>query len=96
MIKSIQDKLTQDIFDGADSKAARRLPGQLHRTARRKLDQLNAAQDLNDLKIPPGNRLHALKDDLKGFHGISANDQWWIIFIWTDGNAEKVKITDYH
>lgn len=96
MIGSIQDKTTQDIFDGADSKAARSFPKDLHRIARRKLDQLNAAKSLDDLKVPPGNRLHALKNELKGFHSISINDQWRIIFRWAAGNAEDVKITDYH
>jgi toxin HigB-1 len=96
MIGSIQDKATQDIFDGLSSKAARRLPVELHRIARRRLDQLNAVKVLSDLKVPPGNRLHALKDDLIGFHSISINDQWRIIFRWVGGNALDVKITDYH
>ena len=96
MILTIQDKLTQDVFDGLESKAARKFPVGLHKVARRKLDQLNAAHVLDDLKMPPGNRLHALKDDLKGFHSISINGQWRIIFRWLDGNVEDVKITDYH
>jgi proteic killer suppression protein len=96
MIRSIQDKTTQDIFDGADSKAARSFPKDLHLLARRKLDQLNAAKVLDDLKVPPGNRLHALKNEWKGFHSISINDQWRIVFRWTPGNADDVKIIDYH
>ncbi len=62
----------------------------------RRLDYLDSALNLDDLRIPPSNRLHPLKDDLKGYHSISINMKWRIIFIWNDGNAYDVKITDYH
>ena len=96
MIRSIKDATTQDIFDGLNSKVARKLPQELHRKARRQLDLINAVTRIEDLKVPPGNQLEALKGDLKGFHSIRINDQWRIIFRWLDGNAEDVRIIDYH
>ncbi len=96
MIRSVKDTTAQNIFDGLNSKAARKLPQELHRKARRQLDLLNAVTRVEDLKIPPGNQLEALKGTLKGFHSIRINDQWRIIFRWLDGNAEDVKIIDYH
>lgn len=68
----------------------------IRRIAMRRLDYLDSAIDINDLRIPPSNRLHPLKDDLKGYYSISINMKWRIIFIWKDGNAHNVKITDYH
>ena len=96
MIRSIKDNITQDIFDGLNSKTARKLPQELHRKARRQLDLLNAVTRVDDLRVPPGNQLEALKGDLKGFHSIRINDQWRIIFRWKDAGAEDVKIVDYH
>ena len=96
MIRSIKDNATQDNFDGLNSKAARKLPQELHRKARRQLDLLNAVTQVEDLRVPPGNQLEALKGDLKGFHSIRINDQWRIIFRWKDAGAEDVKIVDYH
>ena len=96
MIRTIKDSATQDIFDGLNSKAARKLPQELHRKARRQLDLLNAVTRVEDLRVPPGNQLEALKGDLKGFHSIRINDQWRIIFRWKDAGAEDVKIVDYH
>lgn len=96
MIRSVKDTTAQNIFDGLNSKAARKLPQELHRKARRQLDLLNAVTRVEDLKVPPGNQLEALKGTLKGFHSIRINDQWRIIFRWLDGNAEDVKIIDYH
>lgn len=64
--------------------------------ARRKLEILNAAINLNDLRSPPGNRLEALKGDRKGQHSIRINNQWRICFVWKDGNADDVEIVDYH
>ena len=96
VIRSIKDKATQDIFDGMNSKTARKLPGELHRKARRLLDLLNGAAQLDDLRVPPGNRLEALSGNLKGFHSIRINDQWRIIFKWREGNPEDVQIVDYH
>ena len=96
MIKSFGDEITEDIFDGTNSKASRKIPQELHRKARRLLDLINGAKVLHDLAVPPGNGLEALKKDLKGFHSIRINDQFRIIFRWVEGDAEKVKILDYH
>ena len=96
MIKSITGKTTRDLFDGVSSKAARRIPAMLHERARDLLDMIQAATGLGDLKTPPSNRLHRLKDDLKGFWSVSINDQFRIIFRWVDRHAEDVEITDYH
>ena len=96
MIKSFKDQGTEDIYDGKTSREARRLAGGLHKIAARKLDMIQYATLFDDLKTPPGNRLHALEDDLTGYHSISINDQWRIIFKWTPEGAEDVQITDYH
>ena len=96
MIRSFADATTQDVFDGENSKAARKLPRELHDKARRMLDLINAATRLDDLRVPPGNRLEALKGNFKGFHSIRINDQWRIVFKWLDGDADAVQIIDYH
>ena len=96
MIRSIKGKTTQDIFDGLASKAARRVPTELHRKARRQLDLINGAAQLEDLRVPPGNRLEALSGNLRGFHSIRINDQWRIIFRWREIGADDVEIVDYH
>ena len=96
MIKSFADDTTQDVYDGSNSKAARKLPMELHPKARRLLDLLDGAGRLDDLRIPPGNRLEALKGVLKGLHSIRINDQWRIVFRWVNGDAEEVRIIDYH
>lgn len=96
MIKSIRGKTTRDLFDGVNSKAARKVPSLLHQRARDLLDVIHAATSLNDLRIPASNRLHQLKDNLKGFWSVSINDQYRIVFRWVEGNAENVEITDYH
>ncbi|HWB54187.1 MAG TPA: type II toxin-antitoxin system RelE/ParE family toxin [Tepidisphaeraceae bacterium] len=97
MIVSFADEGTKDVFDGSDTKAARRTcPRNLCNVARRKLDQLNAATKLDTLRIPPGNRLEPLKADRLGQHSIRINDQFRICFQWTDGGAEAVEIVDYH
>ncbi|MBE3112144.1 MAG: type II toxin-antitoxin system RelE/ParE family toxin [Acidobacteria bacterium] len=93
MIVSFSDKETERIWLGLPS---RRLPPALLRSARRKLLILHAAVSLVDLKVPPGNRLHALSGDRKGEYAISINDQWRICFEWRDGNAYRVEIADYH
>lgn len=96
MIKDFQDDTTRDIFDGENSKAARKVPQETWPAARRKLDLLNAANELRDLASPPGNRLEALKGELKGYRSIRINDQYRLVFMFTDGVASAVKITDYH
>ncbi len=96
MIGGFKDDTTRDIFDGTNSKAARRIPKELWEAAHRKLDMLNAAHALKDLASPPGNRLEALKREHQGFHSIRINDRYRIIFKFTNGQASEVRVTDYH
>ena len=97
MIRSFADRGTEDIFDGAETRAARgTCPKTLWPTARRKLDQLNRVRDLLELAIPPGNRLERLRRDRAGQHSIRINDQYRVCFRWENGHADEVEITDYH
>ncbi len=96
MLRSIADKLTQDVYDATNSRYSRKLPRQLHARARRLLDQINAAPSLDFLRIPPSNRLEKLRGDLADYRSLRINDQWRIIFIWKSGDAFEVRITDYH
>lgn len=97
MILSFKSQGSEDIFDGNDSKQARKqCPISCWEVARRKLDQLNAASSLDDIKVPPGNRLEALKGDRQGQYSIRINDQYRICFIWTLQDASEVEIVDYH
>ena len=97
MIQSFRDRGTRDVFDRTNSKrAAKACPPELWSVARRKLDQLNQAEDLEDLRIPPRNRLEALKGDRKGQHSIRINDQFRACFRWTKAGPEDVVIVDYH
>lgn len=92
MIRSFANKDTKALFD---RKHVRRF-GQFERAARRKLEILEAADILDDLRSPPGNRLEALKGDRKGQHSIRINQQWRICFIWKDSGPHDVEIVDYH
>jgi toxin HigB-1 len=97
MIRSFGDNGTQDIFNGINSKRARKkLDPSLHLVACRKLDMIDSAYTLNDLKAPPANCLEALKGSLKDYYSIRINDQYRIIFIWKPSGAENVEIIDYH
>ena len=97
MIRSFATPGTRDIYDGTDSKAARRTcPEAIWPTARRKLDQLNQAQRLDDLRAPPNNHLERLKADREGQHSIRINDQYRVCFRWTEPGPEDVEIVDYH
>lgn len=97
MIQSFADAETEDIYNGLNSKRARkRLDPIFYEIARRKLDMMEAAMDLIDLKIPPANRLEMLKGNLKGKYSIRINDQYRIVFAWGVQGPEQVKITDYH
>ena len=87
------DRETQGIWEGRRS---RRLPNTIQSVARRKLRMLNNARTLDDLRVPPANRLEALKGKRKGQHSIRINDQWRICFVWSDGDAVNVEIVDYH
>ncbi len=93
MIKSFADKRTAAIFAGY---VIRDLPAQIQKRARAKLLAVDAASQLDDLRIPPGNRLEALRGDRKGQHSVRVNDQWRICFAWQDGEAWDVEIDDYH
>ena len=92
MIRSFGDKQTEALF--AD-KFVREFQG-LARRAKRKLDAINAASRLDDLKVPPSNRLEKLKGALNDFHSVRVNDQWRVIFKWSAGDAREVRIVDYH
>lgn len=97
MIASFRDEGTEDVFNGRDTKKARKVCLQnLWRVARRKLDQINQAVDLNDLRVPPGNRLETLAGDREDQHSIRINDQYRVCFAWKETGAEEVEIVDYH
>ena len=93
MIKTFGDKETEKIWNGIYSK---KLPSEIQQIARRKLRIINNAQDINDLRVPPGNRLEKLKGDLSDFYSIRINNQWRIIFNWKGSDAYEVQIIDYH
>ncbi len=93
MIAAFHDSETEKVWRGEFS---RRLPNQIQATARRKLRMLNNARALDDLRIPPANRLERLSGDRDGQWSIRINDQWRVCFAWADGNAEQVEICDYH
>lgn len=93
MIISFDDKETEKIWNGFISK---KLPIEIQAIARRKLRMMNNSIDINDLRIPPANRLEKLKGDLKDYYSIRINNQWRIIFLWENNNAFNVKIIDYH
>ena len=97
MIRSFKNQGTEDIFDGKNSKIARKLcPRDLWKVAARKLEQIDSVTVLDDLKVPPGNRLEALSGDRNGQHNIRINDQYRVCFEWDEENAEQVEIVDYH
>ena len=96
MIRTFADRTTRDIWNGVNSKAARRIPRELRPNVRRKLDQIDAVTKLDDLKVPPGNRLHALGSALRGFHAVRVNDQYRIVFRFEGGDAFNVRCTGYH
>ena len=96
MVGSFADDATRDIWNGVNSKAARRLLRALWPVIRRKLDQLDAVTQLDDLRVPPGNRLHALSGHLAGHHAIRVNDQYRIVFRFESNDAHDVRCTDYH
>jgi len=96
MIVSFGDRRTQEFFHGSRSARVRRIPADLRAAAHRKLDMLNAAQTLTDLRVPPANRLEALRGDLAGRHSIRVNRQWRVVFRWETDGAHEVTLTDYH
>ena len=96
MIRTIADDATRDIWNGVNSKAARGIPRAIWPVIRRKLDQIDAVTRLEDLNVPPGNRLHALSGDLAGYHAIRVNDQYRVVFRFEGPDAYDVRCTDYH
>jgi len=93
MIRSFRDQETERVFRREGS---RRLPPALLRHAQRKLAILDGAETLQDLRVPPGNRLERLKGNREGRYSIRINDQWRVCFKWSEGNADEVEIVDYH
>ncbi|HEV7228259.1 type II toxin-antitoxin system RelE/ParE family toxin [Brevundimonas sp.] len=93
MIRSFRDRETEKVWSGDRS---RRLPGDIQEAALRKLRLLNRAAKVDDMKVPPGNRLEALSGDRRGQHSIRINQQWRICFRWSDGGCDDVEICDYH
>jgi proteic killer suppression protein len=93
MIRSFADKNTERLFL---REKVKRFAGKLQRAALRKLAMLDAAESLEDLRLPPGNHLEKLTGDRAGWHSIRINDQWRVCFCWNDGEAQEVEITDYH
>ena len=96
MIVSFGDQATEDLFHGRSTNKARKFPANVVVGAQMKLDMLNAAASMMDLRAPPGNRLEALKGDLKGYHSIRVNDQWRLVFRWDRNDVHDVRLTDYH
>ena len=93
MIHSFRCKETERVFKRERS---RRFPASMQRAALRKLLILHAADSLDELRVPPGNRLEALKGDRRGQHSVRVNQQWRVCFVWRQGNAHQVEIVDYH
>lgn len=91
MIKSFKDEFTETVFEG--EVVGGDFPSKV---ARRKLEMIHAAANLNDLRVPPGNRLEALKGTRSGQHSIRINDKYRVCFVWTEAGAEQVEIVDYH
>ena len=96
MIASFGDQATEDLYHGRRTRRVRAFPPGILPAALRKLDALNAAQALLDLRSPPGNRLEVLRGRWSGFHSIRVNDQWRIVFRWSDSQAHQVRLIDYH
>jgi toxin HigB-1 len=96
MIVSFGDKTTEDIFHGQDTKAARRIAQALWARVQAKLDLLNASTKLEDLRVPPSNRLEKLRGDGAGFYSLRVNDQYRLVFRFVVGTASNVRCMDYH
>lgn len=93
MILSFGNKETEKIWNG---EWVKKIPNEIQEIGRRKLRMLNNSQNIKDLMVPPSNKLERLSGKLKAFYSIRINDQWRIIFMWHNGNASEVEITDYH
>jgi proteic killer suppression protein len=93
MINSFKDKEVERVWNGMVST---KFPFEIQQTTRRKLRMINNSQNINDLRIPPGNRLEKLQGDLKNKYSIRINDKWRVVFCWDANNASEIKIIDYH
>jgi len=96
VIVSFVDATTEDLYHGVRNARTRKLPTDVVARAKSKLDRLAAATQVTDMLMPPSNRLHKLEGDLADFWSVSVNDQWRIIFKWTDAGPAEVRFTDYH
>ncbi len=96
MIRSFGNKTAEALFHGLPSKELRSFPQDVRKVAARKLDMVNTAQALDDLRVPPANRLEALKGDRRGSFSIRINDQWRVVFRWEGADAHDVSVVDYH
>jgi proteic killer suppression protein len=96
MIRTFADLTTADIWNGVNSQTARRIPKTLWPVIRRKLDQIDSVTTIDALRVPPGNRLHALEGDLAGYHAIRVNDQYRVVFRFEGQDALDVRCTDSH
>jgi toxin HigB-1 len=96
VIQSFGDSLTEALFHGRRNAKTRRVPADVQRAALRQLDALNAAAALKDLRSPPGNRLEVLRGDHEGQHSVRVNEQWRIVFRWSEAGPADVAIVDYH
>lgn len=96
MIVSFGDRATEDLYHNWPTSRARRFPRDIIDLSLVKLDLINGAASVLDLRSPPGNRLEALRGDLKGYHSIRVNEQWRLVFRWEGNNAHEVRLVDYH
>ncbi|MBI2362110.1 MAG: type II toxin-antitoxin system RelE/ParE family toxin [Elusimicrobia bacterium] len=96
MIRGFADRAAEDVWNGENTPAARRIPRDIWPAVQRKLDMIDASDSLNDLRVPPGNRLEKLSGDLAGRYSIRVNDQWRVVFRWNGRDADGVSIVDYH
>ena len=96
MIRTFADDATKDVWNGVNSKAARRIPKDLWSVVQRKLDQIDIVTKLDDLRVPPGNQLHSLAGGRAGYHAIRVNDQYRIVFRFEGQDSYDVCCTDYH
>ena len=95
MIRGFGNQLAEDLYYDRKTKATRSFPPELRRIARRKILFLHDAAELRDLRIPPGNKLEALRGNRKGSHSIRINDQWRVVFVWKGSDAYEVEVVDY-
>jgi proteic killer suppression protein len=97
VIVTFKDRGTEDIFNGENSKVARKTcPESIWKVAARKLDQLDSVESLDEMRIPPGNRLEALAGNRRGQYSVRINEQYRVCFLWTDSGPDQVEIVDYH